>query len=254
MCLGKCATCSPEYFSYPRPIVGAVAVLEIAHLCLSTHTTYEVLARGFGNPLVLLRLPMSGAPLPAMNGLGACFPRPFWYEKPYRHDRQSHSWILHSAVFCVEDQKLGKECYGENGCLGGYIGASIEVPSNLECSKLIGISSYFWSQTAVLQMGASIGVAIQFTLHNGEAMLLRQLSTAVIIWLAGSFGCDIFISITMVCLLVDAKASTSYASSKGIINALIVHTIENGLVTTVCALVVLISYFALPDTAYNISL
>ncbi|KAJ3545260.1 hypothetical protein NMY22_g2511 [Coprinellus aureogranulatus] len=106
--------------------------------------------------------------------------------------------------------------------------------------------------TAGMQCAAAYGVTVQFTMLARDIALLRTLERTVITWLAGSFTCDIIISITMVIVLYLARGSTSYTSSKSVLNALIVHTIENGLITTACALVDLLTYLKIPNTFYYV--
>lgn len=71
------------------------------------------------------------------------------------------------------------------------------------------------------------------------------------VWLVTSVVCDCLITISMVIVLWNARSSTVYTSSKSIVDALIVHTIENGLITTTCALAVIISFHLLPNTFYH---
>ena len=51
-----------------------------------------------------------------------------------------------------------------------------------------------------------------------------------------------------------ARGATAYTGSKNVLNALIVHTIENGMVTTACALVDLICYLLFPDNLFYVCL
>ena len=105
-----------------------------------------------------------------------------------------------------------------------------------------------------MQCAAAFGVTVQFTMLARDISLLRTLKNTVIVWLAGSFTCDIVISVTMVAVLYLARDSTSYNSSKSVLNALIVHTVENGLITTACALVDLLTYLLLPNTWFYVCL
>lgn len=111
-------------------------------------------------------------------------------------------------------------------------------------------------QTATMQMGAALGVTIQFNLFDRQTDMLHShsMENTVIVWLVGSFTCDILISLTMVAVLVRAREFTLFSSSKGVLDALIVHTIENGMVTTVCALVELGVFLGSPETHIHICL
>ncbi|KAF6758019.1 hypothetical protein DFP72DRAFT_889666 [Ephemerocybe angulata] len=105
---------------------------------------------------------------------------------------------------------------------------------------------------AGMQCAAGFGVTIQFTLLDGKIEAVKSLNRTIIVWLAGSVSCDILISIAMVFVLIFARSSTAYSSSKNVLNALIIHTIENGMITTVCALVDLICFLVFPDNFYYI--
>lgn len=103
-------------------------------------------------------------------------------------------------------------------------------------------------------MAAAFGVTVQFALLNRHIETLRRLNKTVVVWLGGSFACDILITLTMVIVLLQAREATSYKSSKGVLSSLIVHTIENGMITTVCALADLICFLVLPDTWFYVCL
>lgn len=103
-------------------------------------------------------------------------------------------------------------------------------------------------------MAAGVGVTVQYTLLNRKLEILKTLKTTVIVWLAGSFACDVLITITMVFVLVSAREQTWFTTSKSVINALIVHAIENGMITTVCALVDLICFLVYPDNWFYVCL
>ncbi|KAJ2914330.1 hypothetical protein MD484_g6076, partial [Candolleomyces efflorescens] len=104
--------------------------------------------------------------------------------------------------------------------------------------------------TAGMQCAAAFGVTIQYSLLSRQLHLLRTLKTTVIVWLAGSVVCDTMITVSMVALLLRARGTTSLGGSKNMINALIIHAIESGAITTMAALVTLLTYLVLPDTLY----
>jgi hypothetical protein len=97
-------------------------------------------------------------------------------------------------------------------------------------------------------------VTIQFTLLARDVALLQTLKTTVTLWLAGSFACDILISTTIATILFIERRSVDYTPSKRLLDRLIVHTIENGLITTLCALITLLVYLRLPDSWFYICL
>ncbi|KAJ3549908.1 hypothetical protein NMY22_g713 [Coprinellus aureogranulatus] len=106
--------------------------------------------------------------------------------------------------------------------------------------------------TACLQCASAFGVSIQFAMLSRDIFLLRTLKKTVIIWLAGSFSCDTIISVAMATILYIERCSLVYTPSKRIVDGLIVHTVENGLVTTICALADLLAYLRAPDTFFYV--
>lgn len=54
--------------------------------------------------------------------------------------------------------------------------------------------------------------------------------------------------------LVQAREVTSFRGSKNMLNALIIHSIESGAITSVCALLELVTFLVLPDALYHVCL
>ncbi|RXW25087.1 hypothetical protein EST38_g758 [Candolleomyces aberdarensis] len=104
--------------------------------------------------------------------------------------------------------------------------------------------------TGVMQCAAAFAVTIQYSFLSRQLLLLRTLKTTVIVWLAGSFTCDTIITVTMVVLLLRARGNMSFRGSRNMMNALIIHSVENGAITTFCALIDLLTFLLLPDTLY----
>lgn len=75
---------------------------------------------------------------------------------------------------------------------------------------------------------------------------MKAMKTAVYFWLIGSVASDVGISVTMVSILHSARGMSPWSRSKNVLNALIVNTIENGMITTLCALADLVTYLVLP--------
>lgn len=97
-----------------------------------------------------------------------------------------------------------------------------------------------------------MGLTIQLSLVKEYASMQTKVYTDnTMVWLVSSVVCDCLITASMVIILWNARSSTVYTSSKSIVDALIVHTIENGLITTACALLVLITFRVLPDTFFG---
>ncbi|TEB26252.1 hypothetical protein FA13DRAFT_1575554, partial [Coprinellus micaceus] len=118
--------------------------------------------------------------------------------------------------------------------------------------------NYSWKDSSVsrrpafLQCTAAFGVTIQYSLLARNVALLQTLKTTVALWLAGSLACDVLISTTIAGILVLERQSLQYKPTKRMVDKLIVHTIENGLVTTVCALVTFLVYLKLPESWFYV--
>ncbi|KAJ2932926.1 hypothetical protein H1R20_g4161, partial [Candolleomyces eurysporus] len=98
---------------------------------------------------------------------------------------------------------------------------------------------------AFAQCAAAIGVTIQYSLLAQDLSLINTLQRTVIAWLGGSFACDMLISLAMVVILLRTREATAFGGSRNMLNALIVHTIENGAITTACAAAMLITYLGI---------
>lgn len=73
------------------------------------------------------------------------------------------------------------------------------------------------------------------------------------LWVA-TLLCDVLITVSMVILLRRARSTTVYTSSQSVLDGLVVHTIENGLITTTCAILVFITFYVLPNTFFFVCL
>lgn len=104
-----------------------------------------------------------------------------------------------------------------------------------------------------MQVAAAFGVTVQWSLADRHYEFLLSLDTTVTVWLAGSVACDVLITLTMVVLLLSARSNIMQAS-KGVLNILIANTIENGMVTTLCALADLVCFLLIPNYYYHVCL
>ncbi|KAJ3514760.1 hypothetical protein NMY22_g14636 [Coprinellus aureogranulatus] len=71
---------------------------------------------------------------------------------------------------------------------------------------------------------------------------------AITLWLASAAAADFTITATLVYLYMGFRKKTERPESRSIINMLILHTVENGAVTSLCALLQLAFYSAKPDS------
>ncbi|KII85301.1 hypothetical protein PLICRDRAFT_338708 [Plicaturopsis crispa FD-325 SS-3] len=81
--------------------------------------------------------------------------------------------------------------------------------------------------------GAIIFTALRID-SNMPPIFLRQM-VAPIIWLAGSFLCDLLIVGSMLHLLSEARSQTSIKSTESIITKLIILTLQTGFITALVA-------------------
>lgn len=110
-------------------------------------------------------------------------------------------------------------------------------------------------QTAVMQGACALGVTIQFTLVKEFAsMQSKSFTDNNTTMLVTSAVCDVLITVSMVLILRAARSTTTYTSTKGLVDSVIVHTIENGLITSTFAIVVVVTFRLFPGTFYFVSL
>lgn len=188
-------------------LVGIATLVEITHLCLSTHLTYTCLALNFGNPAILNVSPYSTAGIYMANGV---------------------------AGFCLHIFFAKRILALTQNVIGKLATAVIMV-------------------AAVVAASASTAVTIQFGLVNGQsvAVAAAAVRTSAIVYLTASVVCDVLIAITMVTSLLTARELTSFSSTKTFLDALIVNTIETGVITSVCAVAIQVTFLALPP--YNVT-
>ncbi|KAG2003816.1 hypothetical protein CC2G_004389 [Coprinopsis cinerea AmutBmut pab1-1] len=107
----------------------------------------------------------------------------------------------------------------------------------------------------VSQFADTIVIAVQFWRLNNrllDSSKARTMQIVVAVYLGVTLTCDIMITVAMILILRKYKQLTTFHSTKRILNTLTVHTIENGLVTSICAAVNLVLYFARPGDAIHI--
>ncbi|KAG2011496.1 hypothetical protein CC2G_011603 [Coprinopsis cinerea AmutBmut pab1-1] len=100
---------------------------------------------------------------------------------------------------------------------------------------------------ASTMIGKSAAVLVTLGRNVVESTNDPVTQRAVAAYLSITVICDILITIAMISIL------TTFTATKRLLNTLTVHTIENGLITTLCATVNLILYFARPDDAIHIA-
>ncbi|RDB20298.1 hypothetical protein Hypma_012674 [Hypsizygus marmoreus] len=112
--------------------------------------------------------------------------------------------------------------------------------------------SVFIALVSSMQCVASLVTTIQFSLLGREPERLGAINSTVIVWLSGSFLCDVLIAATMVTILARSRSNASFRNTERIINVLIVNTIETGAVTAVVALLQLVFFLTHTDNFIHV--
>ncbi|KAG8773553.1 hypothetical protein FRB91_004096 [Serendipita sp. 411] len=138
-------------------------------------------------------------------------------------------------------------------------------PTYVICTSLVGalVQSFLVSRYLVLSkqraisgtlflfiltaFAGGVSVAVILISFNSYADRDKAIITATI-WLVSSSVADVLIALCLVITLVKAANQTRIASTRNIINRLIVVSIQSGTFTTVLAILVLSIYLAKPST------
>lgn len=165
------------------------------------------------------------------------------------------SYQLNTVGFCTHAFFTWRIAVMTKTRVGKLVAACVFMvsPPNFICTmpkqdELL-ISFIIGQQTAFVALSGAIATTIRFCMPSvgrsvAKANIVGKESLAT--WLSATAACDLFISITIVTLLVSARKITDFSPSRGVLNLLIAHTIENGAITTVCATADQIAFFALP--------
>ncbi|PPQ91986.1 hypothetical protein CVT25_004694 [Psilocybe cyanescens] len=100
---------------------------------------------------------------------------------------------------------------------------------------------------ALAQIGSGLGQVI-ITTRLGSFANLDDTKPTSTLQAASAFLCDITITGTLVLRL--SKHKSSIKSTNSILTTLIINAVNRGVLTSTCALVYIILFFALPDTLY----
>ncbi|KAF7303059.1 hypothetical protein MKEN_01269400 [Mycena kentingensis (nom. inval.)] len=135
----------------------------------------------------------------------------------------------------------------------GIISASVQIfyAWRIYCLK----GGRLWAQLmsgsivllALAQCFAAIISDARFAMHPqiGE---ISRLMLGVKIWLVGSAACDILITIALLIILTEFRRNTPWKRLESVLNRLITHTIETGLITSVVAVANVILFILFPQT------
>lgn len=107
---------------------------------------------------------------------------------------------------------------------------------------------------ALLQMAAGFVVAAHLVRVHLERSQVERLRTGVLLNLSGSLACDTLISISIIYILLDFKATVGLCSTSRMLNSLIVNAVENGAVLTICVALNLAFYVTRAHDFIHLSL
>ncbi|KAF6745401.1 hypothetical protein DFP72DRAFT_926116 [Ephemerocybe angulata] len=110
--------------------------------------------------------------------------------------------------------------------------------------KLLIGATWLAAILALVQWGSSIALTVGFIRLNRQVDLVPvKLRVLVTLYFMTAAVCDVVISISMTFILSRYKTKTAFAETKSLLNTLIATTVENGIITTVSALINLVIYF-----------
>jgi len=132
------------------------------------------------------------------------------------------------------------------GVLNGLVGWIVQL---FFAMKVWRLASNVWEKglaaligiTANAGLAGALGTASLFAIQGREYS--EKMDVPAALWLCAAVICDLLITGSMVMMLSKYKKRTSFTATKQLLRMLTRNTIENGLVTSVSALVNVILYF-----------
>ncbi|KAJ3562143.1 hypothetical protein NP233_g9762 [Leucocoprinus birnbaumii] len=113
---------------------------------------------------------------------------------------------------------------------------------------------------AIMQTAGSIGLSLEgadynFSIHpKSDEYPDAAIPTLIVVWLGGSFVCDLFIVITMAITLITVRRETTFLETERLINYLLWLTAETGALTVLAASVMLGLYLRFPQDNYYLGI
>ncbi|KAJ2928705.1 hypothetical protein H1R20_g8365, partial [Candolleomyces eurysporus] len=120
-------------------------------------------------------------------------------------------------------------------------------------SKFAGIMSAIIATISVIQFGASIAICVKFLVINRQVQSMSMLKAPITVHLISSVVCDILITLSMVTIFYHYKKGTAFTATKSLLSALIIYTIENGLITSAWAIANLVIFFLRTQDVINVA-
>ncbi|RXW20211.1 hypothetical protein EST38_g5627 [Candolleomyces aberdarensis] len=119
--------------------------------------------------------------------------------------------------------------------------------------KFAGIMSVIIVTVSVIQFGASIAICVKFLMINRQVQNMYMLKAPITVHLISSVVCDVLITLSMVIIFYHYKKGTAFTATKSLLNALIIYTIENGLITSAWAIANLVVFFLRTQDVINVA-
>ncbi|KIY72933.1 hypothetical protein CYLTODRAFT_485909 [Cylindrobasidium torrendii FP15055 ss-10] len=99
---------------------------------------------------------------------------------------------------------------------------------------------------AILGLVGALATAIEAAAIHPVFTEFQSFQSVVILWLASESVCDILITAILVLHLACKKKKTGFQQSDDIVDKIIRLTVQTGLITSVCALIDLVTFLAIP--------
>ncbi|KIL62616.1 hypothetical protein M378DRAFT_165463 [Amanita muscaria Koide BX008] len=81
---------------------------------------------------------------------------------------------------------------------------------------------------------------------------IAKFNSGVIVWLAGSFACDLIIAVAMIIILLRVRTKSFSENTLSLVTSLIVHVVETGTATVVTACLELILFLTMPTNLLHL--
>ncbi|KAJ2913119.1 hypothetical protein MD484_g7283, partial [Candolleomyces efflorescens] len=86
---------------------------------------------------------------------------------------------------------------------------------------------------ALLQFAAAVAMTVEYIRIGRRVQDVSRVMTPIVVHLSSQLACDVLITLGMV--LAKLRTATRIKRTKSMLNKLVIHTVENGLITTLCA-------------------
>ncbi|RXW14665.1 hypothetical protein EST38_g11189 [Candolleomyces aberdarensis] len=185
-----------------RCLVALVMVIECLHIFFATQSTWRVLVEAFTEPMKMVVQSKTGLSTAFLNASVALAVEAFFAWRIYSltSDERINEWFSLSVV-----------------------------------AKFLAMLPFVIILLALLQFGAAVGMAVEFIRIGRRIQDVYKIKLPISIHLGAQLASDTLITLGMVINLTKFKKRTRLKRTKSMLNRLVLHTVENGLITTLCA-------------------